>query len=370
MNTKAVKFDVIATEQNGIRLFVGVARAEDLIEITKVDYYKPLLKPTDEKQGYQRPLERSRITRIGTYLTSQEGQVLFPTAVLLSARKELEYDPDNKTLTISKSNPLHIVDGQHRIEGLRYSIQEKGDQSLKDYPIPFVIMITSDRLIEMNQFRVVNGTAKQVRTDLVNMLLTIAYAGEKRSDIPKTDQWRIVASNVVDRLAKDPESPWRDMISLPGEPNILIDQRRKLVRATSFITSLRPVYTWLKETSGILDQSCRTLDEEADYMFRIVSAYWEAIKKVVPGAFENAGDYVIQKTPGMFSLHLLLRHLLGNIYIDRRKFDAETFLKLLKESPEIVDPDFWHKESSRASVYGSMKGFRELYEILSTPYMS
>lgn len=360
-------FEVIPAEQDDIRLFVGVAKAKDLIRVTSVDPYNPKLSPTDEGQGYQRPPERSRVTQIGRYLIDQGGGGVFPTAVLLSARHELSYDRKEGTITVTSNQPLQIVDGQHRLAGLQYAIEEKEALHLADYSIPFVIMEGIDRLAEMTQFRIVNGTAKQVRTDLVNMILTATYSGMKRGDVPKKDLWRIVVSNAVDKLAKDVESPWRDMITLPGESSTR-GEGGKPVRATSFITSLRPVYIWLKETSGVMEQECRDTDAEIDYLYRIVSDYWEAVKQVVPTAFENTNDYVIQKTPGIFSLHKLLRHLLSDMYRGRRRFDVPTFVEFLEQSPEIADPDFWHKDAGRASVYGSMKGFEDLYEILSAAY--
>lgn len=365
-NGSGVSMQAIATEQDGVRLFVGVARAGDLTRVTTVDYYKPALPPTDERQGYQRPAERSRITKIGKYLMEQE-ESLFPTAVLLASRSPLKYDRREGTVSVSPDEPLQIVDGQHRLAGIRYAVEEKGAKHLADHNIPFVIMDAPDRLTEMTQFRIVNGTAKSVRTDLVNMILTATYAGTKRHDVPKKDQWRIVTSNVVDRLAKDAESPWRDMIALPGETGSRGEQS-KLVRATSFITSLRPVYIWLKEM-GIFEPSCRSLDDEIEFLLKIVAEYWRAIQAVVPEAFEDPNEYVIQKTPGLFSLHLLLRHLLGDMYRGRRKFDEATFVEYLGTSPELVDADFWRSDSRRASVYGSMKGFSELYEILAGAYV-
>lgn len=363
-------FDAIPAEQDGTHLYVGVAKAKDLVALTTVDSYDPKLDPTDDNQGYQRPPERSRITKIGRYLIDGEGNSLFPTAVLLAARTKLEYDKKEGKITVSSKSPLRIVDGQHRLAGLKYAIEEKNAVHLENYNIPFVIIETPDRLVEMTQFRIVNGTAKQVRTDLVNMILTSTYAGMKRTEIPGKVQWQIVVSNVVDRLAKSPDSPWYGLIALPGEATSRSEGGRT-VRATSLITSMRPVYVWLKEVSGILDEQCRSIDDEIDYVFKLVSDYWNAIKAVVPNAFENPSEYVIQKTPGIFSLHLLLRHLLGNMYRGRRKFNKETFVEFLQESPEIKNADYWAKEMTKgpsASVYGSMKGFQDLYEILSVPY--
>ena len=372
MNTKieqihTATFEVVPTEQDNIKLFVGVGKAKDLIRLTTVDAYNPSLSPTDARQGYQRPPERGRITRIGRYLIEEQGGGLFPTAVLLASRVPLVYDRKDGTISVTSESKLQIVDGQHRLAGLQYAIEEKKEKRFENFNIPFVIMVTPERLMEMTQFRVVNGTAKSVRTDLVNMILTATYKGIKRSDIPEKDRWKVVVSNVVDRLAKDPQSLWRDTITLPGEfaPR---KEGGKIVRATSFITSLHPVYVWLKDASGILNDHCSTIDEEIDYMYLIVADFWRALQRVVPDAFESPNDFVIQKTPGLFSLHKLLRRLLANMYNGRRSFDVDTFEEFLNEGVEIKDSDFWLATAGRASAYGSMKGFDDLYDIISAPY--
>ena len=363
--TPTVTFEAIRTTQNGTTIYVGVAPAKDLLQVTTIDRYDHQLSPTDERQGYQRPPERSRITRIGTFLLENGMQTLFPTAVLLAAREPLVYDKRQGTITVSSETALRIVDGQHRLAGLEYVINEKGEAAFENFVVPFVIMETADRLTEMNQFRIINGTVKSVRTDLVNMLLTAVYDASPRREVPKREQWRIVVSNVVERLAKQPDSPWQDMVALPGE---VTTRGSGKIRATSFITSLRPVYVMLKEATGILDYACATLDEEIDYLYRVVADYWAALKEVVPDAFGAPEEYVIQKTPGLFSLHMLLKHLLTDMFRGRRDFDTATFVEFLSESPEITDANFWHKDAGRASVYGSMKGFSELYDLISEAY--
>ncbi len=130
---------------------------------------------------------------------------------------------------------------------------------------------------------------------------------------------RIVLGNVVDRLNKDSSSPWYGSIVLPGDTAF----NSKIIRATSIIPSLTPVYSWLKET--IFDQECNNQKDEVEYVYNIVANYWNALKAVVPRAFDDPNEYVIQKTPGLFSLHKLLKHLLHSIYIGRREFNVATF---------------------------------------------
>ena len=56
--------------------------------------------------------------------------------------------------------------------------------------------------------------------------------------------------------------------------------------------------------------------------------------------------------------------MLGPIYRGRRPWDEPTFQEFIEDSPEITDANFWQKDAGRAVSYGSMKGFRELAELL------
>lgn len=56
----------------------------------------------------------------------------------------------------------------------------------------------------------------------------------------------MVVTKVVDRLDKDPSSPWHGLILMPDEAGSPKSTGGKIVRATSFMTSLGPVHGWLK----------------------------------------------------------------------------------------------------------------------------
>ena len=70
-NTSAV--DALEISQGGHRIFVTALSARQLIDCATIDHYNSNLAPGDPNQGYQRPPERSRITRIGNYLIKRAG---------------------------------------------------------------------------------------------------------------------------------------------------------------------------------------------------------------------------------------------------------------------------------------------------------
>jgi DGQHR domain-containing protein len=283
---------------------------------------------------------------------------LFPTAVVLAARSPLKFQ--NGKLTLDQQ--LQVIDGQHRIEGLRYAITEKEAVELENFPMTFVVIEVADRIVEMNQFTIINGTAKSVRTDLVNAILTATAASRGDDAVEERDRWKVAVTKVVGRLDKEPTSPWHGLILMPDEAGSTKGGSSKIIRATSFMTSLRPVHAWLHEF-GFLDKS-PDLNAEADVAYGVVAAFWQAVKKVVPDAFGTPAEYVIQKTPGLFSLHKLLAHLLPVMFKGHQAWTTDNFFKFLHDSSELADAHFWQKDANRASAYGSMKGFEDLYELL------
>ena len=129
------------------------------------------------------------------------------------------------------------------------------------------------------------------------------------------------------------------------------------------MTSIKPIYSWLDEFGFLAGKD---FDEQGTFLSDVLVEYWRALEAVVPDAFDEPDDHVIQKTPGLFSLHMVLRdRLLPRIYQGRRHWDQETFEEFLEVSLEITDADFWHKSASRSAVYGSMKGFRDLANLLN-----
>jgi len=364
INAKArtIVVDAIPFTQSGHRLYMVKLTGQELIDCSVIDHFDSSKAPDDPEQGYQRPPERSRITRIGTFLVNGVGNGLYPNALLLGARTPLVFDEMTRRLQLPSD--LRIIDGQHRTEGLRYAIEEKGHLPAANLQVPVVIMEVSDRDEELDQFRIINGTAKSVRTDLVNSIITALAEHQGEDSVASKDRWKIIVTKVVDIMDRTPGSPWEDMLLMPDQ--VGKDFPDKIARATSVMTSIRPIYTWLEEFGIFRDRAGTSFDEQSTYMAGILIEYWRALKAVVPEAFSAPDDYVIQKTPGLFALHMILRdRLLPRIYHGRRDWDQETFEEFLGVSPEITDYAFWDRTENRAAAYGSMKGFRDLADLLN-----
>src|SRR6266508_3151703 len=160
-----------------------------------------------KKTGYQRDVSNSRVNKIVSELLKK--RVDLPTAVLLNLR---DYKPDrhlverNGSFWFAPDAPLYVVDGQHRLEALRRLVEERPDD-WSDFQIAFTCMLGATEQEEMEEFYVVNSTAKSVRTDLALDLLK--QRAEKdpaimESLLEKGEQWKVAAQGIAEELSRLP----------------------------------------------------------------------------------------------------------------------------------------------------------------------
>lgn len=378
MSNTTLTLPAIELKQNGTRMLITKMRASDLIKFTKIDRYDSTLPYDHPKQGYQRNAETPRVKKFANWLRKENevgNQLRMPTAILLSARDSDISISGQGTITLKSNTKLSIVDGQHRTKGFEYAIEEKGLTQFGDYDLPVVILQDIDRVGEMQQFRIVNGEQKSVRMDLVNSILTQMVEREGDSAVDDSKSWGVVTSRVVKMLNEDPDGPWADRIVMADQRSysrveILEDEElrhRRIIRATSFLTSLKPVEAYLVGQESIKpDTRART-----KMLFEVVDGFWRAVREINPVCFENADDYVLLKTPGLFSLHTMLVPVLKDMRRGKRDWTQKEFEVVLADCEELADPRFWavgNKEErivpGDASKYGSMKGFKELADLL------
>jgi hypothetical protein len=118
------------------------------------------------------------------------------------------------TVTLTK---FFVVDGQHRVLALQKLIREDGEDWLS-FRIPFVCMIGATEEEEMEQFYIVNSTAKSVRTDLALSLLRRRVEVDENVLLGLQErgrEWQVKGQVAVERLAEE-SAIWRHRIRLPS----------------------------------------------------------------------------------------------------------------------------------------------------------
>ena len=342
-------------EQRGTPLFASAMRAEELIERSSVDVWSP-----STKDGYQRSLSQRRVAELAWYLI--EGEALFPTSVLVSVRDDVVFQEEPGangqvvgTLDIPEEATLWIIDGQHRVAGIQGAI-DRGAQDLKDYQVPVVIIVNPEKLKEVRWFYLVNSKAKSVPTDIADRILQRTYhelGREQMKAIESNTEGRAEkavlqakATDVVDYLmAKCPV--WKDMVELPGE----VKPSPYAVRQHTIVSSL---------LEGVFkDATLARL--ESDYVGQLLDTYWCALREVFTTAVDNPDQHSIQRTPGLYSLHMLFPDVFERCR-ETREYSQAKMVEILNNLPiEGIESKFWHKEEGDPLTFGTgMKSLRRL----------
>jgi len=227
------------------------------------------------------------------------------------------------------------------------------------FKVPFVCVLGANEHQEMEQFYVVNSTAKSVRTDLAYDLLKQQAENDPRlSDAleERGEKWKVAGQTVVERLAEE-SSLWRSRIRFPGEP----------VAATTINNS--GMVNSLKQLLASPYFSSVTTDNQV----KILDAYWHGVQAVLPECFEEATEHAIQKSTGVTTMHVLLVSVIehvrsaGNSVIEPSSYGRvlETPLTELQgENPEgdvARGAEFWRVGSAGAAgSFSSNAGRRVL----------
>lgn len=339
--------------QDSRSLFMGPVRADDIIRLGKVAEWN---EETDE--GYQRAPELTRIRKLAAFLKAESVPML-PSSVLLSHRgaplEKRELAPDVFEIVVPESEILWIVDGQHRVGGLRMAIETHGLEKFRDFQLPVVLMEFDDEAEEAHQFQLINENMKKVNTMLARRLLQMRLdrggADVKRALRESRRLWEADSVEVIRSLTGDTRSMWHGRIQPPNQKKL----PQHIIRELSFSTSLRPILT---------DDLARDLTVEK--IIRFLKNYWNSWRTLIPEAFEVPEDFVIQKSSGVFIQHQVAKYVLRLLASrNNNSPTVDDIVQILKDAGEAVTTDYWRAGNTEgAALAGSMGGFKMVADII------
>ena len=321
--------------------------------LVQPDFYSvEKLDPENKTEaGYQRLLNTARTKKLANYiLKGQESHDAFlPTSILLATDKDIKLNVSNNTITISKDIwPFSVVDGQHRLEGLRMAAEK--DSGILDFQVPINIAIKLDKISQMCHFLIVNTTQKSVDKAVEQRIyarLTEATAVENIPSLPKWIQTIVnrgeinTALKIVDYLNSDTESPWQGKIQMANEKG-----KGKTITQGSFVTLL-------KKNILVANNPLSALGDP-DKEKKVFLNYWKAICSLL----DDDSDTVLFKYNGVdlfckFSIPFFtkLTGLGKKFTVDKMKEE----LKMCFESMEgeyagVGHPDWWHRGSTASGM--------------------
>ena len=263
--------------QGGLTLYATSLKVSDLL--IPNFYSVETLDPDDQAdKGYQRLLNKARAKKLADYIVAgQETKDAFlPTSIFMATHKDIAFNPVNNTIEIDidEIGPFSVVDGQHRVEGLKMAAEK--DKRILDFEVPVNIAINLSKIAQMCHFLIVNTTQKSVEKGVEQRIYARLTNALEIEDIPNLPKW--ISNSVqkgedekalqyVDYLNNDKESPWYDRIEMANEEN-----KDATVNQKSFVKSVKKYVLVANNPLTIYP---------ADKQHKIFLNYWKAITNII-----------------------------------------------------------------------------------------
>lgn len=161
-------------------------------------------------KSFQRDLNRRKIRQIKDFYRNESRQPVVPGAVLLFSPEKLEFQPlkgmERAGNLVEPRGDFLIIDGQHRLAGLHFYLQEKDADRRIDVPVVIFDGKTGDFATEM--FVVINSTHTRInKSHLIDLYERIEWG---------TDPEKKYAASVVRSLYEEDDSPLQYHINMLG----------------------------------------------------------------------------------------------------------------------------------------------------------
>jgi DGQHR domain-containing protein len=239
------------------------------------DFYSiERLDPENPSDGYQRLLNKARAKKLADYLIDgQEDQDAFlPPSIFLATDKAIQFDESKNTITfdISEVGPFSVVDGQHRIEGLKMAAEKA--PSLMSFEVPVNMVVSLSKLAQMCHFLIVNTTQKSVDKGVEQRIYARLTDAIEFEDVPNLPKWiqRLVETGddeqalaIVDYLNDTEGSPWQGKIAMANQ-----ETKGTTVNQKTFVKAIKKYVLTANNPISVRDPDQRK---------KIMLNYWKAV---------------------------------------------------------------------------------------------
>lgn len=369
-----MKVQVLRYNQNNQEFITTVLTAELLIKISKVLTYN------QDPEGYQREANKIHYNKIKKYILDNTDNFILPTSIILGVDKseiinKLNSDNNGTYLTIDESACIfRVVDGQHRIEGLKKAIEIR--QDIKNFTLPITIVLSNEhrRSIELEIFTDINSKAKRINTDLAQLAKhNYEILEQTINEINKH-----ISIKTAYKLKEKKEGVWSNAIKF----NIQRDFNIGIIGVNMFSESILPIIDSYLKNKTLPDKSAKIeiikfCDEASTFLADFLDILWTDIvykkwnisfqKEIIQNEFGEiintyySNKYYIQKGIGTNSINSFFAEMVSINGFDEKSI-SEIRRKINSSSLKSED---WIN-GGIFSGYNSGSGFNKIKKLLLT----
>jgi len=193
--------DYIIAKFGDADAYVFQAKVKDILPI----YYVAVRGRDDEEGAVQRVLNKRRISSIADFVL--EGNMFFNPFVLNWNDENYSISKDKQLIIPVISSSAQVIDGQHRLEGLKRAVEQNPNIGENK-----ILIIMTENLNTINAAKIfvnINAEQKPVPQSLVYDLF---------GEFKDKDYYIVRATDIAYKLNSEMDSPYYQCIKLPGSP--------------------------------------------------------------------------------------------------------------------------------------------------------
>jgi len=349
------KVDLFQVSQGGKCFFVGIIPAKFFIDVYTIDpvvydfqkevalketspdmsdYFERSIaekQKTMDSKGFQRTHDPKREKQIIKFL-KEDDYPFFPNSIIatldIGDHMKFECNVDDQTLQRSiaknssfailvevdnrfqifiprRKSSILIIDGQHRLVGLKGAGEVK-----EDYDLIVSLLLDYDRSVIAKQFYTINYEQKSVNKSLLYHL-----TGEFSQDLDEIT----FLHEVIKLLNENDNSPFFNRIKMLGTAPKYgsIEENKKLTLSQAFLIDYLIYSIKDRKAKSVIQPIFKYYFDNDKYeVVRFLISYFTAIEKILP-EWNEPDKSILSKTMGVGALLKILNYLFLKIFYEK-----------------------------------------------------
>lgn len=266
-------------KQGALTLYTTAIKVRDLV--SPGFYSVETLDPENSNdKGFQRLLNHARAKKLADYIVKgQDSQDAFlPTSVFLATDRTIPFNETRNTIdfNVGTVGPFSVVDGQHRLEGLKMAAEK--DPRVLDFDVPVNIAIDLPKIAQMCHFLIVNTTQKSVDKSVEQRIIARLSEALDIEELPSLPKWILntvergevdKAVKYVDFLNETQESPWFHKVEMANS-----DTEGATINQRSFV---KAIVKYVLTANNPISVIFKDFNKEK----KVFLNYWIAIARIL-----------------------------------------------------------------------------------------
>lgn len=305
----------------------------------------------EDREKVQRSLNENRVSEIARYV--EDPDATFPTPIIIAATSE-RVQITNGEITFPDEGLIgEVIDGQHRIEGMRRSSMPK------EFELPVVMMMDLSSEEKAYVFSIINSKQTPVSKSLIYDLFGLS---DQRTAIKTCHE-------IARAMNADPSGPFYKGLKMLGkkEGDMEFLTQGSFVKYLVTLITKKPDVDALKLKKGENVERDPSLPFNAywhsgkdEVILRIVTNYFSAIRDTFQKEWiDDPKNYVLRRTVGYAAL-MKAFGVRWNAAKDKRDASYAFFLEVAKSFQSNRN----HVELTSANFGSSGGGVNRLSDLL------